>query len=453
MSVLARLGGPRAGAVEKRTLTESAFVPPPAVGVIDDFVGVHRAMSVMTVYACVRLLADTIASLPWKVYRRDAEGIPVEVRPQPILIRSPWPGFDLFQYKWTMVASLALRGNFYGMITSRDPRSDYPTAIMPLHPDVVFLERRPDILRWFDPIYRVMGEVIPANDMLHVRRFTMPGEPWGLSPVRQAAVAIGESLAAEEYGYRFFKESANPSGLLCSDQDLDDGAVLQAQQQWIKSHQGRRLPAVLANGFKFQPLSIKPEESQFLQTRQFQRSEICIMYGVPPILIGDTKETTAWGTGVEQINLAAVAYTFRAWTTCVESVFSNMLPGGQFVKFDFSALLRGDIKTRFDAYKTALMSFWITPNEVRAQEEMEPLKSGGDEPLQPANYVPLGFEPMAGGVLTKPLTVSAPVGKPGATPPQPLPGMPITGGEFGPGNNQPVAPVGAPAPRNGNGRG
>jgi HK97 family phage portal protein len=452
MSVLARLGSLRAGEPEKRTLTESAFVPPPAVGVLDDYVGVHRAMSVMTVMACVRLLADTIASLPWKVYRRDAKGIPVEVRPQPAIIRQPWPGFDLFQYKWQMVTSLALRGNFYGLITSRGP-NDYPTAVMPLHPDVVFLERRPDILRWFDPVYRVMGEAIPTNDMLHVRRFTMPGEPWGLSPVRQAAVAIGMNLAAEEYGYRWFKESANPSGMLCTDQDLDDGAVLQAQQQWIKSHQGRKLPAVLANGFKFAPLSIKPEESQFLATRQFQRSEICIMYGVPPILIGDTKETTAWGTGVEQINLAAVAYTFRAWTTCIESVFSNMLPGGQFVKFDFSALLRGDIKARFDAYKTALMSFWITPNEVRAQEEMEPLKEGGDEPLQPVNYVPLGFEPMAGGVISKPLTVSTPVGRPGTTPPQPLPGKPITGGEFGPGNNQPVTPVGAPAPRNGNARG
>lgn len=444
MSVLARLRQP--GAVEQRTLTTSAFVPPPAVGVLDDYVGVHQAMSVMTVMACVRLLSDTIASLPWKVYRRDAKNVPIEVTPQPALIRTPFPGMDLFQYKQLMVISLALRGNFYGLITARDNR-DNPTAVLPLHPDVVFLERRPDILRWFDPVYRVMGEKQSTHDMLHVRRFTMPGEPWGLSPVRQAAVAIGMNLAAEEYGYRYFKESATPSGLLCSDQDLDDTAVLQAQQQWIKSHQGRKLPAVLANGFKFQGLSINPEESQFLATRQFQRSEICIMYGVPPILIGDTKETTAWGTGVEQINLAAVAYTFRAWTTCIESVFSDMLPGGQFVRFDFNSLLRGDIKTRFEAYDKALKAFWITPNEVRSFEEMEPLENG-DEPLQPANYVPLGFEPMAGGVLTKPLTVSAPVGKPGTAPQQPLPGKPLVGGEFG--NGQ---PVGAPAAANGKARG
>lgn len=444
MSILNRLRSHDDGAMEKRDLTSSAFVPPPQVGVLDDYVGVHRAMSDMTVYACVRLLADTIASLPWKVYRRDAKGIPVEVRPPPPIIREPWPGFDLFQYKWTMVASLALRGNFYGYVTSRG-KDDRPTAVMPLHPDLVFLERRPDIFAWYDPIYRIMGEQVPTADMVHIRRFTMPGEPWGLSPVRQAAVAIGMALASEEYGYRYFKESANPSGMLTTDQDLDDDSVRRNQQQWISSHAGRKLPAVLSGGFKFEPLSIKPEESQFLATRQFQRSEICIMYGVPPILIGDTKETTAWGTGVEQITIGAVTYTFRAWTTCIESVFSNLLPAGQFVRFDFNSLLRGDAKTRFEAYKTALMSFWMTPNEVRANEEMEPLPHG-DEPLQPANYVPLGFEPVVGGALTKPSTVPSTETKPGGNG---LPEKPLAGGELNPGA---TAPSVAPG-RNGSARG
>lgn len=430
MSVLARLLTPRAGEVEQRTLTSSAFVPPPAVGVIDDYVGVHRAMSVMTVYACVRLLADTIASLPWKVYTRDAKGLPQEVRPQPDLVREPWPGFDLFQYKWTIVASLALRGNFYGLITSRD-KNERPTAVMPLHPDSVFLERRTDILRWFDPVYRVMGEQMPTVDMCHIRRFTMPGEPWGLSPIRQAAVAVGMSLASEEYGYRYFRESANPSGQLTTDQDLDEGAVQRAQQNWIASHGGRKLPAVLTGGFKFAPLAIQPNESQFLETRQFQRSEICIMYGVPPILIGDTKETTAWGTGVEQITIGAVTYTFRAWTSCIESVFSRMLPANQFVRFDYSALLRGDIKTRFEAYDKALKAFWITPNEVRAQEEMEPL-THGDEPLQPANFVPLGMQPDPYGMLVKPASAPSPVSQNPVPPPSSVPEKPIAGGESEP---------------------
>ena len=442
MSILAslyragRLGG---GGAEARTLQTSSFVPPPQVGVIDDFVGVHRAMANMTVYACVRILADTIASLPWKAYKRDAKGIPKEVKPQPVLLREPFPGFDLFQWKWMVVASMALRGNSYHLVTSRD-RMNYATSLLPLHPDVVFLERRPDILMWFDPIYRIMGERVNPADMIHIRRFTMPGEPWGLSPVKQAAVAIGMSLASEEYGYRYFKESANPTGLLTTDQDLNEEAVKTQQKNWISSHGGRRLPAVLTNGFKWQNLSISPEESQFLATRQFQRSEICIMFGVPPILIGDTKETTAWGTGVEQITLGAITYTFRSWTGCIESVLSRCLPGGQYVRFDFDALLRGDIEARFAAYKNALGgntgAGWISTNEVRAKEEMDPV-DGGDEILHPGTMVPLGTPP---GVMNPP----PPLNKPGgfAMPP-------IEGGEDDDGHPDGQGPRRPGAPRNG----
>lgn len=282
------------GGMERRTLQSSSFAPPPAVGVIDDFVGVHRAMANMTVFACVRLLADTIASLPWKAYRRDSQGVPKEVKPQPAIISQPYPGFDLFEWKWMTVASMALRGNAYSYIAERD-KNGYPTALLPLHPDIVFLEYQPDLLKWFEPIYRIMGEAVDRRDMVHMRRFTMPGEPWGMSPIRQAAVAIGLGLSAEEYGYRFYKESATPSGTLSTEQDLDPDAITTLQQNWIQSHGGRRLPAILTKGFKFEPISLRPNESQFLETRQFQRSEICLLYGVPPILIGDTKETTAWG--------------------------------------------------------------------------------------------------------------------------------------------------------------
>jgi HK97 family phage portal protein len=414
MSALARLLT-RGGQVERRDLTSSSFVPPPQVGVIDDYVGVHRAMANLTVLACVRLLADTIATLPWKAYKRGPNGIPVEVKPQPAILREPFPGFDLFQYKWMMVAAMALRGNFYGYVTSRDNQMR-PTAILPLHPDLIFLERRPDILLWFEPIYRIMGERVNVEDMCHIRRFTMPGEPWGLSPIRQAAVAIGMGLAAEEYGYRYFKESANPSGMLTTDQDLDEAAVSRQQQNWIASHSGRRLPAILTGGFKFQTLSISPDEAQFLETRKFQRSEIAMMYGIPPHMIGDVDKSTSWGTGIEQQNIGAITYTFRAWTSPIESVFSSLLPGGQYVRFDYNSLLRGDIKTRYAAYDTAIHSGWLNANEVRGPD--------GEIYLQPVNYAPLGFEPAAAGPTGRPTGMPRP--KPAV---DKLPTEPIAGGE------------------------
>jgi HK97 family phage portal protein len=436
MSILGRLvQRPSAGVAEQRTLTSSNFVPPPAVGVLDDYVGVHRAMSNLTVMACVRLLADTIASLPWKAYRRDGNGVPVEVNPQPAILRQPFPGFDLFEYKWQMVASLALRGNFYGMVTSWD-KLMRPTALLPLHPDSVFLERRPDILMWFDPIYRVMGQRVPEEDMVHIRRFTMPGEPWGLSPVRQAAVAIGMGLAAEEYGYRYFRESANPSGMLMTDQDLDDAAVTRQQQAWIATHGGRRLPAILTGGFKWQNLTISPDESQFLETRRFQRGDIAMMYGIPPHMIGDVEKSTSWGTGIEQQTIGAITYTFRGWTSPIESVFSSLLPSGQYVRFDYNNLLRGDIKTRYAAYDQAIHSGWLNVNEVRNREQLEPIGKTGDIYLQPVNYAPLGFMPAAPGA---PLPTKPPAERPDSEP--------IAGGE----QDTQVAAGYYPYPPNGNG--
>lgn len=385
MSILGRLLRTDHGA-EMRTL-QSSYAVPPAPGrepYAFDYMGEDQALRNLTVFACVRLLSDTIASLPWKAYRRDSHGIPKELPSQPKILQQPYPTFDLFQYKWMMIASLALRGNFYAFIADRDNQGN-PTSLFPVHPDAVRCETRPnDQLMWFDPEYSIRGERVPKEDMIHIRRFTNPGHPVGLSPIRQAAIAIGMSLASEAYGYNYFRDSANPSGTLSTDQEIDDGAVQRVQRNWIASHGGRRLPAVLTNGFKFETLSISPEESQFLETRQFQRSEICMMYGVPPILIGDTKETTAWGTGVEQITQGAVTYTFSAWTACIESEISSLLPRGQFVRFDYNALLRGDIERRFTAYKNGISGTWLTPNEVRAFEELTPV-DGGDTLLQATN--------------------------------------------------------------------
>lgn len=396
MSLLSRLL-PR-GDTEHRYLDGgigrgASFIPSPGTDISADYVGEYRAMSNLTVYACVRLLADTIASLPWQVFKRDKAGIPVELDPQPRLLRQPYPGFDLFQWKWMVVAALALRGNSFHLVLARDSNL-WPISVMPLHPDMVHVERQPDVMRWMDPIYRIAGEIISPADIIHVRRFTMPGEPNGLSPIRQAAMAIGMGLATEEYGYRYFKDSANPSAVLETDQILEDDAVTRQQKAWIASHGGRRRPAILSSGFKYKPISISPEESQFLETRKYQRGEIAMMFGIPPHMIGDTEKSTSWGTGIEQQSIGFLTYTLRPWLACIEQVFSDQLPGGQFVRFDTDALLRGDIKTRYEAYKIALQSSWINPDEIRHKEELEPIPGGkGANYLQPVNYAPLGFDP------------------------------------------------------------
>ena len=394
MSLLSRLIARQPQQQEQRLLTSSSFVPPAyEEGVFSaDLVSSHRAMSNTAVFACVRLLADTIASMPWYVYKRDKNNLPQRIFPTPSSIRKPCPDMDVWQWKWMVMATLLLRGNSFHLITGRD-KAGWPTAFMPLHPDMVHVERRVNVLEWYDPVYRVMGERVPNADIVHIRRFTMPGEPLGLTPIQQAAASIGMGLAAENYGLRYFKDSANPSSILRTDQTLTDEEIERNQKQWISSHGGRgRYPAILSGGFEWKPISISPEESQFLETRGYQVTDIAMFYGVPPHLIGHTEKSTSWGTGIEQQNIGFNSYSVRGWTSCIESVFSNFLPAGQFVKFDPSALLQGDIKTRYDSYMSARNSGWMSVNEIRQREELPPIKDG-DGYIQPMNYAPLGFDP------------------------------------------------------------
>ena len=394
MSLLSRLIARQPQPQEQRLLTSSSFVPPAydEGSFSADLVSSHRAMANTAVFACVRLLADTIASMPWYVYKRDKNNLPQRIFPTPKSIRKPCPDMDVWQWKWMVMATLLLRGNSFHLITGRD-KADYPTSFMPLHPDMVHVERRVNVLEWYDPIYRVMGERVPSEDIVHIRRFTLPGEPLGLTPIQQAAASIGMGLAAENYGLRYFKDSANPSSILRTDQTLTDEEIERNQKQWISSHGGRgRYPAILSGGFEWKPISISPNESQFLETRGYQVTDIAMFYGVPPHLIGHTEKSTSWGTGIEQQNIGFNSYSVRGWTSCIESVFSNFLPAGQFVKFDPSALLQGDIKTRYDSYMSARNSGWMSVNEIRQREELPPIKDG-DGYIQPMNYAPLGFDP------------------------------------------------------------
>jgi len=393
MSILARLVSRSQGVAERRYLdVNSSFVPPPGMEDAYAPVGSQKAMQSLTVFACVRLLADTIASLPWKCYRQDSDGVPNVVDPLPPVLSNPWPALDEFEWKWMTVASLASRGNSYHLVVQRD-KAFRPTALMPLSPDDVYVERRAGDVDWTDPLYWVRGVEVPSQDIVHIRRFVMPGEPMGMSPIRQAAVAIGMGLEAENYGYRYFRDSAQPSSVLETDQQLDDAAIRQQQQNWISSHGGRRRPAVLSGGFKWRPISISPEESQFLETRRYQKGEIAMMYGIPPHMIGDTEKSTSWGTGIEQQSIGFAIYTLRPWLSCVENAMGQLLPRGQFVRFDTSALLRGDLKARYDAYRVARETGWMSVNEIRLHEEMEAIGPEGDVYLQPMNYAPLGYDP------------------------------------------------------------
>jgi len=406
VSFLSRIVAPPS---ERRTFSSSLNIPSNADGYGSDageYVSERSALRLIPVYACVRLLADSIAMLPMSAYRRKVE-VREPVDPAPRVVKQHMPGMTNFDWTFQTVSSLALRGECVHVVMERD-LLEYPTALLPVHPDDVRIEWDQNHRYDFSRVkYSVGGVRIPREDVIHTRLFSLPGEIRGLSPIGAAQQGIGLGLAAERYGARYFGDSANPSGVLESDGNLTEEQAQRSVRSWVNTHGGRRHPAVLSGGLKWRGISIAPDEAQFLETRKFQRGEIAMLYGVPPHMIGDTEKSTSWGTGIEQQGIGYVTYTLGPWLARIENALTDILPRGQFVKFNVSALLRGDTTARFAAYVQARNAGWLSVNEIRALEDLAPIPNG-DSHIQPLNMGPLGSDPLAAKAPTTPTPQTEP---------------------------------------------
>ena len=383
----------QSGAPEQRVVTSSAAIPKNSeqYGV---FSGVQvtdqSAMTQVAVQASIRVIADSISILPLDAYRKQG-GQRALLDPQPTLIREPFGGelinFEGFDQIGRCLAargeSLSWNAEFDGM--------ERVTRLEPVHPDdwSVRRDKHDGEIK-----YSLYGEPVPRWMVTHMKRFSMPNELHAISPVAKAANAIGVAIAAERYGATWFRDSANPSAVLEAAEDLTEDQVALSQQSWIESHGGKRRPAVLSGGLKYRNISITPNESQFLETRKYSRSEIASLFGVPPHMIGDTERSTSWGSGIEQQSIGYVRFTLMPYLQVIEQHLSRHLPRGQFVKFNVDALLRAETLTRFMAYVHARNAGWMNVNEIRSLEDLPPVP-GGDTYIQPLNMGPLGSDPLA----------------------------------------------------------
>jgi HK97 family phage portal protein len=183
--------------------------------------------------------------------------------------------------------------------------------------------------------------------------------------------------------------------VLETDANIGDEEAQRVMKSWVASHGGHRHPAFLSGGLKHRTISITPEESQFLQSREFERSEIAMFFGIPPHMIGDTQKSTSWGSGIEQQTLGFVKFSLLPWLKCLEAAYSRvLLPRGQFMRFNLDGLLRGDTTSRYTAYTQARNASWMSVNEIRAKEDLAPI-ADGDNYIQPLNFGPLGSDPLA----------------------------------------------------------
>ena len=357
MGFLARLFGEERG-FEAAFLTTAT---PTHAGIT---VTPDQAMRLSAVWSCVRLLADTVSTLPVDVYR---DGAPIATPP---LLQRPAAGLERVEWLHAVTVSLLLRGNAYGAITARSGATLLPAQVELLDPDKVTV-RRDENGR---VEYRVAGEVWPAEDLWHVRAYPVPGGVAGLSPVEYARQAIGLGLAAEKYGARFFGDGATPQGIITSDRPLSQNDAENVANRWRTLHEGSRKVAVLSGGLTFTPISINPEESQFIDTQRFTVAQIARVFGVPPELVGGDAGNSLTYANVESRALDFLRYSVQPWLVRLEVALSALLPRNQQVKFNPNALLRATTAERYAAHEIALRAGFLTVDEVRALEDLPPLE-------------------------------------------------------------------------------
>jgi HK97 family phage portal protein len=352
-------------------------------------VGPESALRLSAVYACVRLLASTIASLPLHLYRRTDRGREKALDHPLYHLLHDDPNPEQTSTVWleTLHAHKELRGNCYAAIDADG--SGTPTGLWPILPTQVRVERRNRRL-WYTVEFDDGRERLAPHELLHVPHLGTDGL-MGLSPVSQARSSLGLAIAAEDYGAKFFANSAIPAGVLETEQDLGDEGRRRLREQWEAANKGEkgRGTAVLEDGVKWRAISLNGKDTQFLELIKAKVIDVCRMYGVPPFMIGETEKSTSWGTGIEQQGIGFVVYTLRPRLVRWEKELNRklLLPRERaeyFFAFDVNGLLRGDMKARFEAYAKGRQWGLYTRNEIRAWEDL-PSVDGGDDLLTPLN--------------------------------------------------------------------
>ncbi|WP_347089250.1 phage portal protein [Streptococcus parasanguinis] len=361
------------------------------------------ALQTTAVYACVRILAEAIASLPIHVYKYTDEGKEQDVNHQLyfLLHDEPNPDMTSFVFRETLMTHLLIWGNAYAQII-RDGRGQV-LALYPLLPDRVSVKRDDKGELYYvyqrseedNPNFKDKGNIIlKKSEVLHVPGLGFDGLI-GYSPIAMAKNAVGMTLATEEYGASFFANGANPGGVLEHPGILKDPSKV--RESWNQVYQGTNNShkvAVLEEGMSYKTIGIPPNEAQFLETRKFQINEIARLYRIPPHMVGDLEKSSF--SNIEQQSLEFVKYTLDPWVVRFEQAFQKalLLPDEKknyFIKFNVDGLLRGDYQSRMNGYAIGRQNGWLSTNDIRRLEDMNPLskEEGGDLYLVNGNMTKL----------------------------------------------------------------
>ena len=397
----AEAGAPGAPESRSMTLDELAVALSGPITATGRRVSTEGALQQVTVFACVRLIAESVGMLPLILYRRLEPRGKERATDHPLyslLHDLPNPEQTAVELAESMAGHLALWGNAYCEIEYDG--AGRRKALWLLRPDRMTVEVNENNERVY--VYQLPDgsyQTLPRYRVWHVRGWGT--EAWtGKSPIALARESIGLGIAAEEYGARFYGNDSRPGGVLKHPAKLSKEGADRLRDSWNAAHAGlsnSHRMAVLEEGVEWQQIGIPPEEAQFLETRKFQETQICQVYRVPPHMIGITDRSTSWGTGIEQQGIGFVTFTLLPYLLRIsQSVKRDLMKVAErrelFAEHLTAALERGDIKTRYGAYSTGRWGGWLSVNDIREAENLNPV-DGGDVYLQPLNMTELGSEP------------------------------------------------------------
>lgn len=391
---------------EKRlTVSELDMIMDRAVGGYPSAAGVdindQTALSCMAVYAAVRLLSETVGSLPGHVMRMTDVG-KEKALTHPIyslIHEQPNPEQTAMEWRETAMCHLLLRGNHYS--EKQYDNGGRLIALWPLHPDKVRIER-PSPNAPLSYIVTVPGSGehrLGPQQILHLRGLGSNGIT-GWSPIAVARQSVGLAIAAQEYGARLFRNDTRPGGVLEHPAKLSDPVLKRLRESIELAHQGlsnAHRMMILEEGMKWQQIGINPDDAQFLESRKFSVTEIARMFNIPPHFLRDLERATF--SNIEQQAIEFVVYSLRPWCVRLEQRLKIELLSPQdrvthFIKFNVDGLLRGDIASRYNAYHVAKQDGWINADEIRELEDLNPIPGGkGQDYWQPVNMGVVGKMP------------------------------------------------------------
>lgn len=331
------------------------------------------SLKIGTVYACVRLIADTISTLPVDSYIRQ-EGVRLQYRPRPAWLDQPDIGVTKEDHFQQVMVSLLLNGNSFTRII-RDEEGEV-LALSVLNPQYTEVRRDKN-----GRIFYVHNERdrVEDVDMIHIKDLTLPGEMRGKSRIELVKENLGLARALEEFAARFFGQGSQTTGIIQFPGNLSREQAKNLVESFEEGHKGLRRshrPGILFGGATFEKTGVNPNESQFIESRQFAVEEIARVFRVPPSMIGVTTPGAMSYASVEANQLHFLQHSLTPYLAKVESEYSVLLAGRAFIRFTTAGLLRGDIAARNASYQSGLNNGYLSVNDVRRMEDMTPIEGG-----------------------------------------------------------------------------